>query len=201
VISAGSFGCWPDHGALDRGTRKRGDPGDFSRLYQNNWVAPRQTLFISGSHEDHLWLNRRFKQRNTQVLGNVYWLVNGYSTVIGPEVVGLGKTFSPKTYAGEPNPKWFRHYSSTEVMRAQSQGVADILLTHQGPSGEVFGRKTSNSKGIKSIIHSLKPKIVLHSGYSYSKQYTCLDVPVISLGRMEILPIKFNKERGISFLH
>ena len=201
VVCVGSLGVWPDARAVDRGTRKnQNESGDFARLYQSDWVAPRPTLFISGAHEDHLWLNRRFKSRNLQVLGNVHHLVNGYQTVIGPSVVGLGKVYSPNVYEGLPSKKWFRHYSQLEVLRAQSHGETDMLITHQGPIGEVFGRKVSNSKGIKSIIHSLRPKIVIHGGYQYSKQYTCLNSQVVSLGRMEILPLKYDKDKGISFI-
>src|SRR3989304_9698453 len=84
IICTGSLGVWPDFQHLDKGTRKNGDPGDFHRLYNSNWVLSRNLLFVSGAHEDHFWLHRR---KDKQVLGNVYHLMNGFKTCIGPDIV------------------------------------------------------------------------------------------------------------------
>lgn len=195
IISPGSFGVWPDEKFIDKATRRKSGPGDFFKLYSEQWVAPRQTLFVEGAHEDHVWLARRYSRKDTQVLGNVYNLVNGYKTVIGPRVVGLGKVFSPKAYNGTPR-FGSKYYTKNEVEKACTAGPCDILLTHQGPLNELFGRKKSISEGIKSTLFATRPKVLIHSGYNYSKQYECMNTICFSLAKMEILPMMFHHDTG-----
>lgn len=189
VISPGSVGVWPDFKNLDRATRRHSDEGDFYRLYYEKWIAPRNTLFIAGAHEDHAWLQRKWESKNNQILGNFWFLNNGYQTCIGPTILGLGKVFSPKTFKTKPLNK---HYSRKEIQRACSCGPTDILLTHQGPMNVVFGNKKSNSEGIKSLIYATRPKLLIHSGYDHSKKYDCLETKCISLAKMEILVLKWD---------
>lgn len=192
IICPGSMGIWPDFKHVDRATRTHSDVGDFYKLYYEQWTAPRNMLFISGAHEDHLWLNRKWKTKDTQLLGNFWYLNNGYQTTIGPTITGLGKVYSPNAYEGIQHPKNLKYYTRKEIEKACSIGPTDILLSHQGPLGEVFGNKKSNSEGIKSIIYATRPKIVIHSGYGFSKTYDCLNTRCISLDKMEIVVLKWD---------
>lgn len=194
IICPGGMGVWPNLKYVDKATRVHGDIGDFHRLYSEGWEAPRNLLFISGAHEDHLWLNYRYINRDTQILPNIHHLVNGHSTIIGPKVVGLGKVFSPKVYNNEKrNPKQ-KYYTRREVEKACSNTPCDIVLSYQGPLGEKFGTKKSNSEGIKTILHAVKPQIAIHSGYNYSKKYSWAGIPIVSLSKLEILPLSFDKK-------
>ena len=199
ILCTGSFGVWPDYKWIDRSTRVNGDPGDFSSLYLNQWVAPRQTLFVSGPHEDHFWLHRQFLNKNTQVLGNVYHLVNGYQTSIGLNITGLGKVFSPRAYHkkidyNRPHSKLWRYYTYNEVQNACSVGPTDILLCNQAPLGVNLNKKTSNAEGIKSVIYATRPKLVLHASMGVQTTYECLGSTVLSLNRDSIVPIEFNQD-------
>lgn len=190
IISPGSFGIWPDSQYVDSATRKNGNVGDFHRLYYERWAAPRNTLFISGAHEDHYWLQRRWKSGDNQLLGNLWYLANGYKTTIGPSISGLGKVYSPKTY--NSNIKSIKHYNKKEVERLCSAGPTDILLTHQAPKDELFGQKTSNSEGIKTLLYAIRPSMLIHSGYNVSKKYKSLEIPCFSLQKMEILILEYD---------
>ena len=192
VISPGSMGIWPDFKYIDRATRTHGDVGDFHKLYYEQWAAPRNMLFTSGAHEDHLWLQRRWKSRDTQLLGNFWYLNNGFQTTIGPSITGLGKVFSPRVFNGEKVPKQLKYYTRREVERASSCGITDILLSHQGPLDETFGSKKSNSEGLKTIMYATRPKVLIHSGYNFSKKYECLHIPCVSLDRMEIAVFRWH---------
>jgi hypothetical protein len=136
VIQLGNFGIWPDPHRIDRTTRLKGLELEFPNLYLNQTPVPYRTLFISGAHEDHHWLDHRRKKGHMDLVPNLTHLVNGYRTAIGDgtttiSVVGLGKVHSPKFYNS----------------RACSQGKVDLFISHASP----------NSKGIKDIVFATRP--------------------------------------------
>jgi hypothetical protein len=141
VIQLGNFGIWPDPHRIDRTTRLKGLELEFPNLYLNQTPVPYRTLFISGAHEDHHWLDH---------VPNLTHLVNGYRTAIGDgtttiSVVGLGKVHSPKFYNSSRTDT--RYYIRSEVERACSQGKVDLFISHASP----------NSKGIKDIVFATRP--------------------------------------------
>lgn len=199
VVSTGNFGVWPDPNEIDRGTKKhQGDAGDFPKLYVNKWNIPRSTLMVAGAHEDFIWLNKRYKQKDTQILPNLHYLIPGYQTNIGVTVVGLGKVFSPKVWSGNYNKRdrrHLKHYTLQDVQKACTQGPTDLFLSHQGPASEKFGSIKSFSKGIKRIIYATRPKLVLHSHYNFNKEYQIGESKIISLANEDLIPIVYDGDK------
>lgn len=157
VLATGGFGVWPDPNRLDKATKQKTGPGDFHKLYINGWVAPVQTIFVAGAHEDHKWLYTRYKMNNLEILPNVTLLLNGYCTIFekGNEkvkITGLGKIYGEKTFKGEYNKKSYRHYTRREVEKACYTGPTDILLLN--PS--------LDSPGISNIIYATNPKYTVY---------------------------------------
>lgn len=201
ILQTGNFGLFPSNARLDKQTRLRGTP-DFELIYSEKRVIPKQTLFISGKHEDHQWLEMKMQKGELEILQNLNWLVNGNRTHIGDNenqvsVCGLGKVFSPNSYSGEDlNKKSRSHYTRKEVERACSQGPTDILITHQAGHGEKIGNFVSTSEGINKICYALRPKLHIHSGYNKSLSYTNkLQIPTISLANNEIVVLEWNSNQ------
>lgn len=174
ILQTGNFGAYPDPLKFTRQMRKYGHQ-DFSDFYFHRKRLPYPTLFVSGKHDDNDWLELKYKKGDMEILGNLHWLVNGYSTFIGDtdnqiSVCGLGKVFSQKSFVN-PNPKPY-HYTLQEVQRACGQGPIDILITHQTGYGEQIGQFKSLNEGIQKIIYATNPKIHIHSGYNTYKVYT-----------------------------
>lgn len=178
VLQVGNLGVWPDPKRADRAT-KRGGAGDFASLYLSDSPAPRPTVFISGKHDDHRWMNERYQLCQMELCPNLSWLVNGYQTTIGRDeeklrVLGLGKVFSPSSYTnskrGNPS-KRFSHYTLNEVQRACAQGPVDLMITHEAPHGAKLGRYMSEAEGIAKVCFATRPKLLVHGHYDYSKEY------------------------------
>ena len=180
VLCTGGFGVWPDPNRLDRATKMKSGPGDFHKLYLENWVAPVPTIFVAGAHEDHKWLYYRFKTNQLEVLKNVTWLVNGYCTffTLGDETVkitGLGKIYGEKTFKGQFNRKSYRHYTRREVEKACYTGPTDILLLNP----------TLDSPGIKNLLYATNPKLTVYYHPNHPK-----DIPIkglVPLDKKEIV--------------
>lgn len=201
ILSSGNFGIWPDPLRADRATRKNGGAGDFQKYYLHNTGFIRPTIFIAGKHEDHSWLRLKLSRQETEILPNLFWLVNGYSTILYGKggnplrIVGLGKVFSPSAYNETGNTEG--RYLRSEVERACSQGPTDLLLSHQGPAGSQFGAIKSNSEGIGKISFATRSKLIVHGSYNVSKQYKApvTGIETISLKNFEILPIEWDGSR------
>jgi len=201
ILQTGNFGVFPSNLRLDKQTRLRGTP-DFELIYSEKREIPKQTLFISGKHEDHQWLEMKMQRGELEILQNLNWLVNGNRTHIGDNenqisVCGLGKVFSPNSYSGDELDKKSRsHYTRKEVERACSQGPTDILITHQAGHGEKIDNFISVSEGINKICYALRPKLHIHSGYNKSLNYTSkLQIPTISLANNEIAVLEWNSNQ------
>ena len=198
VLQTGNFGVYPDPNRVSPTMRKRDNIGDFAKIYVNQESLPRQTLFVPGKHEDHLWIDWRISKRELEVVPNLTLLQNGYKTHIGQgdediSVVGLGKVYSEKTYRdgrGESR-KRLSHYTRTEVERACAQGPTDILLLHEPPLGD--------AKGLKNVCFATRPNIIVHNkSTSHMRNYIKGSV-IISLGELDIEPILLEKTH-IKFL-
>jgi len=192
VLQVGDFGIFPDKNREDRQIRNN-NGSDFYSLYKSQKRMPRQTLFVSGKHEDHSWLEIKRLNSEMELLGNLHWLMNGYKTYIGDNstqlsVCGMGKVFSPNTYSGEINNKKSKsHYNKHEIEAACTQGPTDVLLTHQAGHGERIGNFVSNSEGLNKICYAVRPKIHIHGGYNISEEYMNKQgVLTVSLAHYEI---------------
>lgn len=173
-LIASGFGTWPDPARLDRATRKHSGPGDFARLYVSGWQAPIQTLYISGSHEDHRWLHRRYTAGHMEVLNNVHWLANGHRTTIGDwdttlRVTGLGRVYSESTFNGKLNKKSHRHFTRAEFEKACASGPTDLLVLYEPPN-EVT----------KKVIFATRPKLVVHTSRQ-PEHYELMKTEVIGI--------------------
>lgn len=198
ILQTGDFGIFPSNIRIDKQTRLRGIP-DFELIYSEKRSIPYQTLFISGKHEDHNWLEMKMQKGELEILQNLNWLVNGNRTHIGDNntqisVCGLGKVFSPNSYSGDNfHKKAKSHYTRNDVERSCSQGPTDILITHQAGHGERIGNFVSMSEGINKICYALRPKLHIHSGYNVSTEYISKQkIPTISLANYEIKVVEWN---------
>jgi len=195
VLCTGSLGTWPDPNRADRPSKGR--VGDFPKLYFDQEPVPRQTIFVAGPHEDHVWLKHRAARQDLDLLPGLTWLMDGYSTVIGTEeyqahVAGLGKVYSPSTYTDSES---IKHYTYLDIQRACSGGPCDVFLCHEGMYGEFYGPKKCEARGIKKVIYAIRPKLIIHGHFNYSKSYFTLDTPTISLATGEILPMQYDGEK------
>jgi Icc-related predicted phosphoesterase len=202
ILQTGNFGVWPDPLKIDRATRQHIDNVDFHRYYYNGLAVPKPTLFIAGRHEDHRWLNFKRDRGEMEILPNLNWLLNGFKTSIGLNVVGLGKSYSPKTYYDKKSRKALGHYTRSDVERACSQGPTDILLTHEAPKGLQLGGHISEAEGIEKICFATRPTLLVHGHYNYSADFYLhkTNTKIVSLGYMEIRPFLF-RDRQISALN
>lgn len=188
ALCTGDFGVWPDPAKIDRATRRKGGAQDFAYLYLHGFQAPVPTIFVSGTHEDHRWLEQRKGiPEGMEILGEVNWLMNGYKTHIGGHfdtlrVTGLGKVYSEATFNGKFNRKSYRHYTRRELEKGCASGPTDILLLHEAPA-----------KPIKNLIYATRPKLIVHSDRTYRK-YSILDVPTIALPKHTIKIVEYQNE-------
>lgn len=208
VLQTGNFGIYPIAEFASREARKNGNLNEFAKLYMDKTPVPRNTLFVSGPHEDHRWMNTKFRNGEMELVPGLNWLVNGFSTTLVDsedtlKITGLGKVYSPVEYNGKVQKKSvsvnkrLSRYTRSEVERACSQGPVDIVLTHQAPSGENFGYISSESLGLSTILYATRAKLLVHGNYNYSKQYRikATNTEAISLKNMEILPYEFHNGR------
>ena len=199
VVSTGHFGIWPSAAHMPAVARQKrgGNPGDFTKLMIDGWSAPRPTVFIAGAQDSHKWMNLQAKQnRSLEILPNLTWLRNGNFTLIGNNdvslrLLGLGKSYSPKTYHGEFTAKRATHYRRSEVNRACSAGRVDVLVTHAAPDGLVLGGRTSTSEGILDIVASTRPNLLVHGGLKISEVHNYLAMNMISLDKGDIRVAQF----------
>ena len=57
ILQIGNFGIYPDPSLASYTAKKHGDMKEFASMYLNGQAVPRNTLFISGPHEDHRHMN------------------------------------------------------------------------------------------------------------------------------------------------
>jgi hypothetical protein len=191
LLCTGSFGTWPDPAKIDRATKNREGAGDFARYYLQGPENRLQTLYISGAHEDHNWLQHRKEIGQMEVLSNVHWLANGYRTTIGDadsilRVTGFGKVFSQATFNGQRTSKSKRHYTRSEFEKACSSGPTDILMLHENPGNEWTRR----------LIFATRPKIIIHSYYMEKMPYLFMDTPTLALEPGGYYFVKYSAEEG-----
>jgi hypothetical protein len=170
VLSTGNYGVWPDPVRADRQARTTG-VGDFLAYLVGQKRIPIPTLMVGGRHEDHVWIKRLIKHGDGELIENLHYLVNGNTTFLdSPDtsltVLGLGGTYSPT-----PNPG-NGHYTLKDVQKACTSGPVDIMLTHEGPDGEVFGNHTSGAKGLNKICFATQPRVLFHGKYAETQYYT-----------------------------
>ena len=191
VLQVGNLGVFPDPGLVDRATKLRTSKTDFHQYLLNLKQIPRRTIFICGKHEDHRWLQQMYSRQQLEVVHDLNWLLNGYKTYIEDDVsiVGLGKVYSPKSYAGKP--KW-GHYSRREVEKACSNSPADILLTQEAGKGIQVGKFLSEAEGVNKICSALHPAIHIHGHYDLTEYYLnpFTGTPTLSLGFGAVLAVE-----------
>ena len=142
-----------------------------------------------------------------ELVPNLSWLVNGYSTMLEDnedklKVLGLGKVYSPTAYAGEPVKgkkvnKRLSRYTRAEVERACSQGPVDLILAHQAPTGHTFGSKISEAHGLSNICFATRPSLYVHGCYGVTKNYTISQTktPALALASMSIVAYEYHNKR------
>ena len=197
ILQTGNFGVWPDPLKIDRATRHHIDDVDFHKYYYNTLPVPRPTLFVAGKHEDHRWLNFKRDRGEMEILPNLHWLLNGFKTTIGLNVVGLGKAYSPKTYYEKRSRNALGHYTRADVERACSQGPTDILLPHEAPKGLQLGPHISEADGIEKVCFATRPTLLVHGHHNHSADFFHhkTGTKITSLGYMSIRPVVFEDKQ------
>ena len=212
VLQIGNFGIYPDPSLASYAAKKRGDMKEFANMYLNGQAVPRNTLFISGPHEDHRHMNLKASRGEMELVPNLSWLVNGYSTMLEDnedklKVLGLGKVYSPAAYAGGPVKgkkvnKRLSRYTRAEVERACSQGPVDLILAYQAPTGHTFGGKVSEAHGLSTICFATRPSLYVHGCYGVTKSYTISQTrtPALALAPMSIVPYEYHNKRFLEIV-
>lgn len=207
LLQVGNFGIYPDPAMASYQAKKNGYTKEFASLYLNSQPVPRNTLFVSGSHEDHRWMNLKASRGEMEILPNLHWLINGYSTVLEDNedsinILGIGKVFSPAEWSGQPMKskkvnKRLSRYTRSEVEKACSQGPVDLVLAHQSPAGQQFAQKVSDSQGLIKALYATRAKFLVHGCYNFSKEYyiKTTGTTALSLRNMEIVPYEYHNKR------
>jgi hypothetical protein len=181
VVCSGDLGIYPDTAVMSRAAKKHAGT-DFSKMYVGALSpATVPTLTISGVHDDHRWVDQRWKYNNTEILHRVHWLANGYRTTIGWDeairVTGFGKAYSPRSY--DQKRAW-RHYTRKEVERACSSGPTDLLVIYEH----------LDAPGIRNIIYATRPKRIFATLHNNRKHYHEIQgIPIIQLRRHETMTV------------
>jgi hypothetical protein len=133
VIVVGDFGLWPNAELFmeaARGSlRTHGVP----------------TLFIKGNHEHQAWLAKLYLNAKTQagpevanLGGSLYYIpAAGVVEIAGLRVTALGGAVSIDQYDLAEGITWFSDevVSMSDLYAIEAAGPADVLLTHDAPSG------------------------------------------------------------------
>lgn len=206
VLNIGNFGIYPDPKLASYQARKNNETWEFARLYLESKPVPRNTLFVAGPHEDHRWMNLKASRGEMEILPNLHWLLNGYSTLLEDnedalKVLGIGKVFSPAEWTGQSSKqknvnKRLSRYTRSEVERACSQGPVDLILAHQAPHGVQFGQKISDSQGLANICYATRPGLFVHGCYNTSKQYfmKATATSALALRTMEVRAFEYHSK-------
>lgn len=167
VLSTGNFGIWPDPLRADKPSRKQ--PGDFLDYLVGKKNLPFPTLMVAGKHEDHLWLDRKVKIGEGELIYNLHFLVSGNHTFIEDinshiKIVGIGGTYSPEPKRG--------NYKTADIQKACASGPMDIVLSHEAPDRVQLGRFVSTAKGINKVCFATQPKLIVSGKINYQAPYT-----------------------------
>lgn len=168
VIQLGSLGAFADRVRFSKALKQANTPDDFQKIYAGQVNVSKPTLAINGIHDDHNWLYYRMMNDSLELAYNLSFLVNGFKTCIGDDIslVGLGKTFSPTTWArGIQTTKDLKHYTRREVERACSLGPVDLLVTHEPPYNTKFRSRVSKAEGISKVAFATQPKLIVSKSY------------------------------------
>lgn len=202
VLHVGSFGVWPHLDRLDRSTRRNAVGREFAAYLRQEKPVPFRTLFVPGRHDDHRWLSRMAEKAKTDPLPNLFFTLSGVKRDIPSaagerlRVMGLSGVFSPNTYSG-PSRALPYQYSVEDVSRACAQGPVDLLLTSEAGRGARVGAFESLALGINNIAFATRAVLHVHAHYGVSQVYRhpTTGTLTVSLGREEILAVKFEEGR------
>lgn len=184
VLCTGSLGAWPDKSKVNRASKRFGGAGDFPEMYFKQEAVPVRTIFVRGPHEDNRWLTDRQGRGGLDILPNLTLLMTGYKTVIDQDIriVGLGGVYSPKYFDSKKSGKY---YTKKNIEMAQSGGGTDVLLTHAGPT----------DPGIRTLIHTTRPKLFIHATHLSSRVYEVLGAPAIALEKGAVVRVEYKDHR------
>jgi hypothetical protein len=184
VLCTGSLGAWPDKSKINKASKKHGGAGDFPEMYFKQEAVPIRTIFVKGPHEDSRWLSDRKNRGGLDILPNLTFLMTGFRTVIDQDIriVGLGGVYSPKYFNSRKSGKY---YTKKNIEVASAGGGTDVLLTHAGPT----------DPGIRTLIHTTRPKLFIHATHLRSKVYEVLGVPTIALAKGETVRAEYKDHR------
>jgi hypothetical protein len=184
VLCTGSLGAWPDKSKVNKASKKHGGAGDFPEMYFKQEPVPIRTIFVQGPHEDNRWLSDRKNRGGLDILPNLTLLMTGFRTVIDQDIriVGLGGVYSPKYFNSRKSGKY---YTKKNIEMASAGGGTDVLLTHAGPT----------DPGIRTLIHTTRPKLFIHATHLRSKVYEVLGVPTIALAKGETIRAEYKDHR------
>lgn len=199
VLCTGHLGTWvsPAHIPGVSSKKRGGRVSDFNEYFKGNKTAAYPTVFVTGSQDHHRWLKKlAVDKQNLEICENISWLRSGNHTVIGNTdeslaVVGLGNSYSPKTYNNIYTMDRFKHFKRSEVNRACTAGKMDIFISHSAPKGVTIDGRTSINEGVDKIIFATQPRLVVHNGLNASQIYSYYGTKAISLKVKEIVPVSF----------
>jgi len=195
VLHVGDFGIWPDAHRVDQATRHHDGAGDFPKWIADARVAPRQTVFIKGNHEDFEWLDAR---PTREVHPGLHYLRNGEVFELTAEgeslrLGGIGGCHGPSNFerpsrslAGSSK----RHYTRDEIERLSVRSDLDIVMTHDAAKGVRFPRHRrgegfeSDAAGLDELLARTKPRVCFFGHHHTRLDADVHGVPCVGLNKV-----------------
>lgn len=172
LLHTGDFGVWSPYGYLK-------SINDFA----TNLNLP--VYFVDGNHEDHPWLNTQpIEDNGFRKLGeNLYHIPRGHRWDMGGvSFLGLGGAHSVDSHHRRAGFDWFpeEHITMGQAMRTAMEGHADVMITHDCPTGADIPGIAGNPHGfppyqireadrhrdlLRAVVDEVKPSWLFHGHY------------------------------------
>lgn len=180
--------------AADQGADVIVHVGDFGYLFKPSYLASLSLtlsnldlhlLFVDGNHEDHQWLRRQPVNADgiRPIARRIFHLPRGFRwTWQGVRFLALGGAHSVDgTYRRSAGHLWQSEeaITATEAVQATAGGPADVLISHDCPTGvEIPGlappgtfpedeirRSEEHRRILRHVVDQVKPSMIWHGHY------------------------------------
>lgn len=174
AIQLGDFGYRFDRAFLDR-------------LDHALAAADLPLLFVDGNHERHPWLNAQRIGSNglRQFRPHIWHMPRGFRWRWGGlRWLALGGAHSVDRLFREPGLSWWKEEAITyeQVLAAKAGGPADVLISHDAPSGVVIPgiddrdppawippleliRANEHRQQLRRVVDFVQPRAIFHGHY------------------------------------
>ena len=125
---------------------------------------PVETWFVAGNNEDLDVVDALREGARPPGADNAHLLASTAADVRGLRVAGLSGNYAPTKYdlpreelAGDRR----RHFTREDVERLAAVGDADVLLTHEAPTGLLYYGYDPGCERVNDLLDALDPDLCL----------------------------------------